>query len=77
MPKAAKDAAADEKQIYDVIIALKGFIKPKFTLMKHLEENAKVYNNVRLRTNLRAYDIDKCFRQWKERDRARSFLEDF
>lgn len=48
MPKAAKDAAADEKQTYGVIIALKVFIKSKFTLMKHLEQNEKVYNNVRL-----------------------------
>ena len=42
MPKAAKDVDANEKEIYHVIV-LKVFIKLKFTLMKHLEQNEKVF----------------------------------
>lgn len=39
--------------------------------MKHLDKNEKGCNNVKLHINLKAYDIDKCFRQWKERDQYR------
>ena len=41
MRKAAKDVAANEKEIY--VIVLKVFLKLKFTLMKHLEQNEKVF----------------------------------
>ena len=54
MRKAAKDVAANEKEIY--VIVLKVFIKLKFTLMKHLEQNEKVFNSVKLHTNLTAYN---------------------
>lgn len=43
--------------------------------MKHLEQNEK-FCNVRSHVNLGAYDIDKCFRQWKERAQVQDFLED-
>ena len=40
--EAAKDVDANEKEIYHVIV-LKVFIKLKFILMKHLEQNEKVF----------------------------------
>lgn len=57
MPRAAAAAAADdEKEICGVVIVLKVFIKLKFTLMKHLKQNEKICNNVKLHTHLTAYD---------------------
>ena len=46
MPKAADDADDAEKEICDVVIVLKVFIKLKFTLMKHLKQNEKIQVNM-------------------------------
>ena len=56
MPKAADDADDAEKEICDVVIVLKVFIKLKFTLMKHLKQNEKICHNVKLHIHLTAYD---------------------